>query len=74
MIAFGYHEECDTIMIYCTTSLKLLGDFSVETRNLNALDAAVKERECAIFPSYRDANVTSESKRTVQKTALLSSF
>ena len=44
-------------MTYCTTSLKLLDSFSDETRNLNALDVAVKERECAIFPGFRDTNV-----------------
>ena len=44
-------------MIYCTTSLKLHDGFSVETYNLNALDAVVNQRECAIFPGFRNANV-----------------
>ena len=44
-------------MIYCTTSLKLHDGFSVETFNLNAFDAVVNQRECAIFPGFRNDNV-----------------
>ena len=57
VIAFGFKPLGDTMMTYCITTLKLLDGFSVETRNLNVLDAAVKARECAIFPGFRDANV-----------------
>ena len=44
-------------MMYCTTSLKLHDGFSVETYNLNALDAVVYQWECVIFPGFSDANV-----------------
>ena len=37
--------------------LKQLDGFSVETRNLNALDATVKEWKCVIFPGFKTANV-----------------
>ena len=46
-------------MTYCTTSLKLLVGSSVETYTLNALEAVVYQRECAISPRFRDANVGS---------------
>ena len=50
-------------MIYCTTCLKLLVGSSVETRTLHALEAVVYQRECAISPRFRDANVGSQYLR-----------
>ena len=48
-------------MIYCTTFLKLLVGSSVETYSLDALEAVVNRRECAIFAGLRDANVGSQN-------------
>ena len=53
------HIGVYTIMTYCTTCLKLLVGSWVETYTLNALEAVVYQREYAISPGFRDANVGS---------------
>ena len=50
-------------MTYCTTCLKLLVGSSVKTYSLHALEAVVYQRECAISPRFRNANVGSKYLR-----------
>ena len=57
MIAFDLKPH--RVMTYCTPCLKLHVGSSVETYTLNALEAVVYQRECAISPRFRDANVGS---------------